>query len=112
MFCTNCGNEVHEKAVVCVRCGCSLGKQNRSTGVRETDSEIKQSWNAGLFILFIFLTLLCPLVGWILGGISLSKAKCSEGRRQQGMTLVILGFVSAFINGVLNVCLMIAANSY
>jgi hypothetical protein len=28
MFCQNCGNEVSDKAVVCVKCGCALKPSN------------------------------------------------------------------------------------
>lgn len=29
-FCTHCGNEVHEKAVVCVKCGCPIPNSQAS----------------------------------------------------------------------------------
>lgn len=27
-FCSNCGNEVHENAIICVKCGCAIPKAN------------------------------------------------------------------------------------
>jgi len=30
-FCSNCGKEVNENAVICVNCGCSLGNNNNSS---------------------------------------------------------------------------------
>lgn len=37
-FCSNCGKEVNDNAVICVNCGCSLDKQNNanSTNVNVT----------------------------------------------------------------------------
>ena len=28
MFCTNCGKEINENAIICIHCGCSLKKNN------------------------------------------------------------------------------------
>ena len=27
-ICSNCGNEVHENAIICVKCGCAIPKEN------------------------------------------------------------------------------------
>lgn len=35
-FCSNCGKEVNENAVICVSCGCSLDKQSNGTNVNVT----------------------------------------------------------------------------
>lgn len=32
-FCSNCGKEVNENAVICVSCGCSLENRNNSVNV-------------------------------------------------------------------------------
>lgn len=31
MFCSNCGAEIHDDAVVCVKCGCAVKRNNVST---------------------------------------------------------------------------------
>ncbi|MBQ8416642.1 MAG: zinc ribbon domain-containing protein [Clostridia bacterium] len=53
MFCPKCGQEVHDEAIVCVHCGCSLKKSN----IAEDDAP-----NTGFTVLGAFF----PLVGFIL----------------------------------------------
>ena len=60
MFCPNCGNQVDDRAVVCVRCGCSLngnGMNNFNNGVDPYDAP-----STGMGILGFFI----PIVGLIL----------------------------------------------
>ncbi|MDR2841276.1 MAG: TM2 domain-containing protein [Paludibacter sp.] len=35
MFCPNCGNEVSENAIICVKCGVGLKNQNKITEIPE-----------------------------------------------------------------------------
>jgi hypothetical protein len=54
MFCSNCGNEVSEKAVICVKCGVALKGENplaTTAGVGDKD------WLTTL--------LLCLFLGWL-----------------------------------------------
>lgn len=53
-FCSHCGAEVNENAVVCVNCGCSLSDQTRNVSKNDEIS-------VGLIILSIFI----PLFGII-----------------------------------------------
>lgn len=54
MFCSNCGKEIDDKAVVCVNCGCAVGKRPNSS---KPDAP-----SAG----FAVIGFLVPLVGLIL----------------------------------------------
>lgn len=49
MYCSHCGKEVNEKAVVCVNCGCSLKNTNYSLG----NYEGKNKLVAGLLAIFL-----------------------------------------------------------
>jgi len=51
MFCSKCGKEVHDEAVICVHCGCSIGNKNSSI-----NSQQKQ----GVVVL-----LLCFFLGYL-----------------------------------------------
>ena len=53
-YCWNCGCEINNNAVICVRCGCPSTQLNQM-------NEIDDSVNAGLVILAV----LIPLFGWI-----------------------------------------------
>lgn len=58
-YCQSCGAEVHENAIVCTKCGCSLSQQEKKVaGKKEND---------GLAIASkIFLILGCIVQGWLL----------------------------------------------
>ena len=59
-YCTHCGAEVHEEAVVCVKCGCSL----ESTKV--TVKESRHTDDTMQTIIKVFLILGCITQGWLL----------------------------------------------
>lgn len=67
MFCSKCGKEVHDDAVVCTSCGCSIGKKEQVFD--ESVGEDKAS--GGL----IAVSILIPIVGVILGIVNLCKSK-------------------------------------
>lgn len=68
-FCQNCGGEVNDNAVVCVKCGCSL--QPTSTQQPEVDNSV----STGLVIL----SFLIPLFGIIYWPIKAKeRPKCAR----------------------------------
>lgn len=57
-FCSKCGKEVHEEALICPNCGCSLKTENK---------KISNAGNDGLAVAAkIFLILGCVAQGWLL----------------------------------------------
>lgn len=36
MFCSKCGNEIHDEAVVCPKCGCPTENYNKTNNIKET----------------------------------------------------------------------------
>ncbi len=57
-FCSNCGNEVAENAVVCLKCGCAL--QNKTPAASTASSD--DAPNTG----FAVLGFLIPIVGLVM----------------------------------------------
>lgn len=55
-YCTKCGKELVDEAVVCTHCGCATGN-NKAVGVNEADAP-----NTGFAVLGFFI----PIVGLIL----------------------------------------------
>ena len=55
MFCNKCGKEIHDEAVICVNCGCSVGNVSSNKNVSNEKA-------GGMSIL----SFLIPLVGLIL----------------------------------------------
>ena len=64
-----------------------------SNGCRKTMFGIREGWNVCLMIFLCFISL-CPLFGWIYGGINMSKTHHSEGRKKQALVLIIISSVS------------------
>lgn len=88
MFCKNCGKEVGE-AAVCPHCGAAVtaAVQPQSNGMAV----------AGFVCSFLF-----PFLGWIFGGIGLSRSKQRGGK---GKGLSIAALVIATLNFILGVVL-------
>ena len=57
MFCSKCGHEINDEAVICVHCGCSV--ENKATAPAANNNDAP---NTG----FAILGFLIPLVGLIL----------------------------------------------
>ncbi|MBR7159006.1 MAG: TM2 domain-containing protein [Alphaproteobacteria bacterium] len=75
MFCSNCGKEISEKAIICVHCGCALENQN------SLDSKEKT---------FLTTVLLCLFAG------ALGAHRFYTGHSGTGATMLILTLLSPF----------------
>ena len=58
-FCTHCGAQVHEEAVICVKCGCAI-PQAKPAVANNSDDNVMQ------LIVKIFLILGCVACGWLI----------------------------------------------
>ena len=74
MYCKNCGANLDNQAVVCPYCGVATDNLY-AVPVEEPKKEGNGMALAG-FICSFFV----PLLGWIFGGIGLSRAKKREGK--------------------------------
>lgn len=90
MFCQNCGNELHEQAIICPKCGMptlNYYQQSKCT------SEINGFAIAG-FICSFFI----PLLGWIFGSIGLSRAIKRNEKKGLAITSLIISSITFIIN--------------
>ena len=72
MFCSKCGQEIRDEAVVCVHCGCAV-ENNRAAAEDKVSVGI------------IILTILIPIVGVIMGIVNL----CRKLTRSGGIYLAV-----------------------
>src|SRR5690554_6175838 len=84
-YCSRCGNEVVDEAVICHKCG----SQVASYGGKNVQSDENGFAIAGFICSFFF-----PLFGWIFGGIGLNRAKTLNGK---GKSLSIAAIIIATI---------------
>lgn len=77
--CPECGQEVSDKASTCIHCGFPLNtnKTDDIVNVRENkktnDDDVTRIIRRNGYVSMIG-GVLCPIVGWIFGGIGLAKA--------------------------------------
>ena len=83
-FCQNCGAEINENAVVCVKCGCSINPANRV-------AEVDDSVSVGLVILAV----LIPLFGVIYWIIKVkSRPRCAVSCAIAGIISWLIYFLA------------------
>lgn len=56
MYCSNCGAEINDKAVVCVKCGCAVNKPGKPFCSQEIDDDSKR---------WLICLLLCFFLGYL-----------------------------------------------
>lgn len=93
-YCKHCGAEILDAAVICTKCGCNVEEQpvqNKGDGT-------------ALGIIALVGGIIVPLVGWICGGIGLSRA--NKANNQAGRVLNILGIIAGTASFIYNLSQM------
>ena len=67
MFCSKCGNEVDNEAVICPNCGCPLKEMQPMTQSNTNAPMIQNGETPGLATGALVCAFLFPLIGLILG---------------------------------------------
>ncbi len=102
-YCQSCGAEVHEEAVICTKCGCSIAQKKTTT---------ENSGSDGLAVASkIFLILGCVFQGWLLIPLAwclpITISICGRMKRGEavgtGLKVCSLLFVN-LIAGILLLC--------
>lgn len=97
MYCRNCGNEINERAVVCIHCGCAIEQQKPATQV------VAPKTNAIAIVGFV-LAFLIPIAGLICSILGYKRADKEYGGNCKGLALagtiisaIMLAIVVAFV---------------
>lgn len=95
MYCSRCGKQIADEAVVCIGCGCPVQPVKPVSTFTMTTGDDK--WTSGAMTGLVIGSIFVPLLGIILGVIYLSNSSTSPERKKQAMTLLIVaGAVMAF----------------
>ena len=105
-YCVHCGAGIHDEAVICIKCGCSVEPQ-KTVAVATTDSD-----NTMETVVKVFLILACVMQGWLLIPLAwclpmtISVFHSFRDKRpiSTGMKVCVLLFVS-LISGILLLCM-------
>lgn len=84
-YCSHCGSEVQDDAIYCPNCG------ELTSGSSSYGNQSSNGFAIAAFICSFFI----PLLGWIFGGIGISKANKMNGK---GKGLAIAGIIIATIS--------------
>ena len=102
-FCVHCGNEIHEEAVVCVKCGRSVEPQKPAAAKNNGDDTMA-------VVAKVFLVLGCISQGWLLLPlawclpITISVFHALRDKRPVGTGLKVCTLL--FVNLIAGICLL------
>ena len=87
MYCWRCGQEVDERAYVCTNCGCLVGERYGAPGLEKKPTN-------GMAVAGFICAFISPLLGWIFGGIGLSRAAQRNGKgKALSMAAIIIASI-------------------
>lgn len=90
MFCKKCGAEIMDEAVICVKCGTPT---NNYANVQQAAGTPSADANAPANVVLVILSVLFPIVGFIMGAVNLSN-----GKKRSGKAYLIAGGVAFLIS--------------
>ncbi|MGN1051034.1 MAG: zinc-ribbon domain-containing protein [Acutalibacteraceae bacterium] len=103
-FCTHCGNEVNENAVVCVKCGCAIEHTNTKniiSTIAENAKKTQISFTLGIIgILFAWIFALVGHIASIIG-IIIGIKEYKETEKMTGLVLSIIGEVCSIFSSII-----------
>lgn len=83
-YCSKCGKELMDEAVICVNCGCAVANEQTANPTAVQNRESSSTANCALIFAF-----LCPIVGLIIGIVGLRKYKDQRLRKRCTTAIVI-----------------------
>lgn len=103
MYCSVCGKEVMDEALVCPSCGCMIVKDSIKTSVDPFVTDKKTQTSVILGIVGIVSAWLFALVGHIASilGIILGIREYKETKKTTGLILSIIGEVCSIISSII-----------
>ena len=122
MFCSSCGREINDQAVVCPYCGVQTANaqqipQQVNYGGQQNYGAPQQNQNMNQYpqaveadetnVGIVVLSVLFPIVGIILGAVNMSN-----GKKKSGKAYLMAGIISAAVSFVIGIILgiVIASN--
>lgn len=89
-FCSNCGNEVVDEAVICPKCGVSVSQKNQNVSPKSNTSN-------GMATAGFVLSFFVPLLGLIFSILGLKKVKETNTGKGLSTAGIIISSITLFI---------------
>ena len=108
-YCSNCGNAVDEKAVICVKCGCALKKDQVEEIINPPEKDTGSSAGVILGILGIVFAFIFALIGHILSiaGIIAGIKTYKTSNRPAGLIVSVIGEVFSVFSSLIGILLVL-----
>ncbi len=105
-YCTHCGSEINENAVVCIKCGCAIlnmPSKIASCSAKQAESNHSTQVSFVLGTIGIVSAWLFALVGHITSiiGIVLGIKEYRESEKMTGLVLSIIGEVCSVFSSII-----------
>ena len=106
MFCTKCGKEIADEAVICIGCGCAVKNSKNVSAVQKTEDKTQTAVILG--IVGIVFAWLFALVGHITSviGIVLGIRDYKATNKMTGLVLSIIGEVCSIFSSIIGAVAM------
>ena len=89
-YCTKCGNELMDDAVICPKCGCPTELYNKNLN-NPTNIPVETNVMAVIALISSFFI---PLLGWIFGALGYKKSKEMNGNgKDMSLAAIIISTV-------------------
>jgi hypothetical protein len=107
-YCTNCGTQNPDNAVYCSNCGQEFRDNTVYNGSAYAYGQPSKPASNGFAIAGFVCSFFIPLLGWIFGGIGLSRSKNLDGK---GRGMAIAALVIATVNFLIGFIFMMTQPS-
>lgn len=103
-YCVHCGAEIHDEAVICVKCGCSVEPPVSTPAKQDTENDTLDT------VIKVFLIIGCIAQGWVILPlawclpITISIFNRMRDKRPIGTGLKVCTLL--FVNLVAGICLL------
>lgn len=102
-FCSNCGNEVVDEAVICPKCGVSVNQKNQNVSPKSNNSN-------GMATAGFVLSFFVPLLGLIFSILGLKKVKETNTGKGLSTAGIIISSIALFITLISVIIVSVAYN--
>ncbi len=94
MYCKNCGNEIANAAIMCVKCGVPTNVksvESADTSKPMTQGELIAGWLGAVFI---------PLIGVIIGIVAMTRGRIGLGCGMLALSIFMFFFWIGFMQAI------------
>lgn len=108
-YCTHCGSEIADEAVICLKCGCRTSKEHMLVSYTKTETNIESEAESDLATWSKICGIVSFFVGWFALGITAIVLACMSKDETGGVMSpsAKVGYICGMISTVLTLILFV-----